>query len=428
MRLLYSTALYLLLPFLLLRLLWRSRKMPQYRQRLAERFGFLPKQPNQTQPLIWVHAVSVGEVVAATALIENLLTHYPNHSVLVTTSTPAGSQLMLRTFGQRVSHSYAPWDLPGSVRRFFLRAQPKLLVLLETELWPNWIAHCKANNCQVLLASARMSERSAAGYKKIGTLGRSMFSQLDKIACQSQLDADRLLDLGISEQALTITGSLKYDIEIIPAMREQGAELSDALATEGRLIFLAASTHAAEEPAIYQAFRRLCQTHPQSLLILAPRQPERFKAVYTAAQQEGWPVARHSQNQSPENEAAILLCDTIGDLAALYGTADFAFIGGSLINHGGHNPIEAALWGVPILMGQHVFNFAQITQDLEVTGGLQFVRDANELENCVLKLAADVLCRQSMGVASRELVENNRGALDMTMREISELLDVSVGV
>lgn len=422
MRLLYSALLYVLFPVVLLRMLWRSRMVPAYRRRLAERFGCIELGNDLQRQLLWVHAVSVGEVHAALPVVEQLLTLYAGYDVLVTTTTPTGSQLLRARLGDRVQHAYAPWDLPGSVQRFLRRARPSLLLLIETELWPNWLHYCRECECPVVLANARMSERSRDRYARFASFSFPLFTQLQHVACQSAADCEHFRSLGVSQQALTIMGSLKYEAVIDEAMRDGAEELRSILQTDKRFVVIAASTHAGEEEAVLRAFQRLREVEPCSLLLLVPRHPERFDRVQRLCLHEGWRVQRRSVGAAPGVGVDILLCDTMGELSTLYGAASLAFVGGSLTRHGGHNPLEAAAWGVPIICGPHLFNFAAIAQELLEAGALLTAEDPEQLAGCIVQLAQDSQQRERMGAAGKRVVARNGGACARLMTEIQECL------
>lgn len=419
MRYLYSALLYILFPLILLRMLWRSRRAPEYRRRLAERFGVVRRVPRSDAPVIWVHAVSVGEVLAAASLVEQLLRDYSGHQLLLTTTTPTGSQQAQALFKGRVHHVYAPWDLPGSVRRFMCRTRPVLLVLMETELWPNLLHACSVRGCPVVLANGRMSERSARGYARLGPVTRTMLAQLTRVACQSAADGERFLALGLPQQSLTVTGNIKFDLQLDAALRAQAIELRAALRADTRPVLLAASTHAGEEALLLQAFASLRQTFGSCLLVLVPRHPERFEDVYALCSSQGWRVERRSSGVAPDAGADILLGDTMGELRLLFGAATVAFIGGSLVEHGGHNVLEACVWGVPAVSGPYTFNFEGVNSLLRDAGALLVVDEPAELGSCLQNLLSEAERRRVMGAAGQRVVRENRGARGRLLELIS---------
>ncbi len=410
MRYLYSALFYLLLPVVVLRMLWRSRRAPAYRKRLAERFGVLDAGIPGEAESIWVHAVSVGETLAAAPLIESLLERYPGHPLVVTTTTPTGSERVQALFGNRVFHVYAPWDLPGAVRRFLRATRPRLLLIMETELWPNMLHYTTGAGCRTLLANARLSERSAKGYARFGALTRELLQDLDTVACQAEADGQRFLSLGLPEQALHITGSIKFDLELDAVMREQAAQLRSELGTGRRPVLVAASTHPGEDEQVLQAFSRVRETQDNCLLVLVPRHPERFDDVFLLCQQAGWQVRRRSAGALPAMADDILLGDTMGELVLLLGAATVAVIGGSLVEHGGHNVLEPAAWGVPVVTGPYMFNFAEVSELLVAAGGMIRLDDPAQLGGCLQALLGDPQRRLEMGAAGQQVVADNRGA------------------
>lgn len=421
MRHLYSLAFYLLMPLIVLRMLWRSRLAPAYRRRLGERLGVFPP-PEGQGPVIWVHAVSVGETLAAAPLIETLLARYPDYRLVVTTTTPTGSERVRALFGERVFHVYAPWDLPGSVRRFLHRVRPSLLLIMETELWPNTLHYGARSGCRVVLANARLSARSAAGYARVGGLTRRMLAHLDCVASQAQEDGERFVDLGLPRQRLQVTGSIKFDLELDPGLRERAGALRRDLGGDRRPVLVAASTHAGEDEQILAAFASLRRTFPDCLLVLVPRHPERFDTVYSLCREAGWQVARRSLGGGVRPEEAVLLGDTMGELLLLLGAADLAVIGGSLVEHGGHNALEAAAWGVPVVSGPHMFNFEEVGTLLVEAGAMVRLEDPAGLADCLSGLLGDSPGRRAMGAAGLRVVAENRGARERLLKLVERQL------
>lgn len=424
MRYLYSALLYCLIPIIVLRMLMRSRKAPAYRQRLAERFGvFAGDKVGGDKPVIWVHAVSVGETLAAVPLIEELLGRYPDHRIVVTTTTPTGSERVVTLFGDRVFHVYAPWDLPCAVRRFLKSIRPELLLIMETELWPNMLHHCKRGACRVVLANARMSERSAVGYARFSTLTREMLRAIDMVACQSAPDGERMLALGLPGEQLEVTGSIKFDLELDAALQLGAREIKEDWNARERPILVAASTHPGEDEQIVAAFALLRNTVENCLLVLVPRHPERFESVYEYCEAQGWRVQRRSSGQAPGPNDDILIGDTMGELLLLLSPATVAIIGGSLVEHGGHNVLEASAWGVPVVTGPHMFNFAEISELLTAAGAMIALERPDELGQCLIELFADPQRRERMGVIGQRVVADNRGA----KKRLLALIDKQMG-
>ncbi|MEE4144039.1 MAG: lipid IV(A) 3-deoxy-D-manno-octulosonic acid transferase [Halieaceae bacterium] len=422
MRLFYSALYYCLLPLLVLRLLWRSRRAPAYRRRLAERFGCFPGRGPDAAPAIWVHAVSVGESLAAAPLVESLLLRFPDYPVVFTTTTPTGSERVRALFGGRVFHVYAPWDLPGSLGRFLRRTRPRLLVIMETELWPNMLHRARAAGCDILLANARLSERSASGYARLPGLTRQMLGKVSTFACQSQADSERFLALGASPSALQVTGNTKFDLVLDDRLRAAAAQLRQRFSAGDRPVLVAASTHPGEEQLILAAYRRIRDALGDCLLVLVPRHPERFAEVYALCTGQGWQVLRRSGGGSPGAADDILLGDTMGELLLLLGTATVAVFGGSLLGHGGHNVLEAAAWGVPAVTGPHMENFAGVSDLLCDEGALVRLDSAAGLDACLLELLADPARRQRMGLAGIRVVAANRGASARLLELVSRQL------
>jgi len=423
MRYLYSALLYALVPFILLRMLLRSRQAPAYRARLAERFGrFRPDPACQKGPAIWVHAVSVGETLAAAPLIEELLRRYPQHRIVVTTTTPTGSERVTALFGDRVFHVYAPWDLPDAVQRFLRSVRPELLLIMETELWPNMLHYSRLAGCRVVLANARMSERSAAGYARFRGLTGEMLKAVNMVACQAPADSDRLLTLGLPANQLATTGSIKFDLELDAQLRSKAAELRESWNSSSRNILVAASTHPGEDEIILEAFKTLRESDDNCLLVLVPRHPERFDSVHGLCVEAGWEVVRRSSGEIPGPAQDIVLGDTMGELLLLLSLGTVAVIGGSLVEHGGHNVLEASAWGVPVVTGPHMFNFAEISDLLVEAGAMEMLEQPVDLGQHLATLFADPGRREQMGLAGQQVVADNRGA----KKQLLDLIDLQL--
>jgi 3-deoxy-D-manno-octulosonic-acid transferase len=423
MRHLYSAALYVLSPLIMLRLLLRSLREPTYRSRLAERWGV--SLPPAEEGTLWVHAVSVGEVHAAAPLVEGLLRNHPRRPLLVTTGTPAGSARVRALFGGRVRHCYLPLDLPGPMRRLLRRFRPALVILVETELWPNLLHQCRRSGCRVLLASARLSQRSARGYGRFAALTREMFCCLDAIACQSQADSERFLKLGAPADIISVCGSLKFE----QAAPDPGQvrDLRVQLGCPGRPVLLAASTHPGEDEAVLGALHLLREAGSDCLLLLAPRHPARCDRVARLCAAAGWRLRRLSGGKIPDEKVDILLVDTLGELPSLSTVATLAFIGGSLVPAGGQNTLEAAAAGVPIVTGPYTENFARINTMLEQAGALQRISRAGQLGPVLRELLADDERRAAMGAAGRQVAAGGRGARDALLGLAGALLQVPAG-
>ena len=423
-RLLYTLLLYFALPLLLLRLLMRSLRAPAYRRRIGERFGYV--RAGNFAGGLWVHAVSVGEAVAAASLVRELRSRHPGLPAVVTTTTPTGAEQVAALLGDDVLHLYCPWDMPGAVQRFLGRVRPQLLLLMETELWPNLLCHCHRRSIPVLLLNARLSERSARRYGRIAPLSRPMLRRLEKVAAQTQADAARFQRLGLPAQRVQVSGSIKFDLRLSDTQRHQAAALRREWG-ETRPVWVAASTHAGEEAMVLEACRALRARFPSLLLVLAPRHPERFAAAEALCRTWGLPPVRRTGGRRPEPEDAVLLADTMGELRLLLGTADCAFVGGSLVPAGGHNMLEAAVWGVPVLTGPHLFNFAEPAQHLEAAGALKKVHNASSLALAAAAWLDDAHARRMAGEAGAAVVEKGRGALERQLHLVEQCLEQAHG-
>ncbi|MEO0437041.1 MAG: lipid IV(A) 3-deoxy-D-manno-octulosonic acid transferase [Pseudomonadota bacterium] len=420
MRVIYSVLVTVLVPLVMVRMLWRSRRAPAYRERLPERLGYF-NPPTDADISIWVHAVSLGETLAARPLIERLLNDFPQYTIVVTTTTPTGSEQVKKLFGERVFHVYAPWDTPGAVKRFLRKTRPALLILMETELWPNMLSFSSRTGCRVMLANARLSARSAAGYARFARLTRSILGSIDNIVAQSAADADRFLQLGMDPAKLSVTGSIKFDITIRDELRAEASQLKSQ-AIKNRRVLLVASTHVGEDPLALALFAQLKKADPSLLMLLAPRHPERFEDVATLCSQSGFHLQRRSIDPVPSETADILLIDTLGELLLLFGIADLAVIGGSFVNRGGHNPLEATVWGVPVLVGPYMFNFADVAVKLQSVGALESCKDLDELIATASSLLANEEELSRRKLAALEAMAKNHGALGALIGEVERLL------
>jgi 3-deoxy-D-manno-octulosonic-acid transferase len=419
MRYLYSLILTLLIPVYFLRIYWRGFKAPAYRERWLERLGILASPIDQS--VIWLHAVSVGEVQAVAQLIGRLLDRYPDMPLLITTTTPTGAERVKALFGSDVTHLYAPIDLPWIVRRFLSAFQPRLLILVETEIWPNLIYHAKQEGVPTLLANARLSIRSAQGYHRVAGLTREALRNLSMIAPHAEADAERFHTLGARPERIEVTGSIKFDVHLPGSLLER----VDVLRREWggqRPVWIAASTHEGEDELILQAHGIVRQAFGDALLVLVPRHPERFERVGQLVEEAGFSLLRRTQQQPCEEDTAVFLGDTMGELTLFLGASDVAFIGGSLVPHGGHNILEATAQGVAVLFGPHMFNFNEISElYLQHQAAVQ-IDSVEALAEQVIKWLSDASERSRVGEAGRELVEQNRGALDRLTRLVDRLL------
>jgi 3-deoxy-D-manno-octulosonic-acid transferase len=420
-RSLYTLIFYLIQPLVVARLLWRSLKAPAYRERMAERYGFYRGRPPSSRQCIWVHAVSVGETIASVPLIKQLAARYPQLDLVVTTTTPTGAERVQALLGDSVTHVYVPYDLPGALRRFLRQFQPQMLVIIETELWPNMIHYCRRSGVPVMLANGRLSAKSAAGYARVAGLSRPMLQQLSAAAVQTSVEAQRFIELGLPAERAVVTGNMKFDMSLGDADRDK-AQIWRQLWAAGRSVWIAASTHEGEDAVILTAHAALVRQFPDLLLILVPRHPERFTEVAQHCQRAGFTCHQLSAGAQLPAGTSVLVGDTMGDLLGLYGAADIAFVGGSLVPRGGHNLLEPALWALPVLAGPHLFNFQQITELLEQAGGLLPTPDAKSLERVIAGLLGDTDERKKLGQQAYAVVAQNRGALQRLVAVIQGLL------
>lgn len=415
-RFLYTIAFYLLTPVFLLRLLWRSRSNPAYRQRLAERFGLIRKRATG-KPCLWVHSVSVGETIAARPLVERLLAEYPAHDLWITTTTPTGSDTVKRLYGERVMHSYFPYDLPGAIRRFLERMQPAVLIVMETEIWPNLYHACGRRQLPLLMVNARLSEKSFSNYRKFASLTASTLANVSWIGARNPQDADYFRQLGLPAQRVAACGNIKFALQLPADVNSRATQLREAWGAQ-RPVLAAGSTHPGEDETLLAVSARLRQAVPELLLILVPRHPERFDAVHALCENAGLATVRRSSGQMPSADTAVLLGDSMGEMLLWYAAADIAFIGGSLIPRGGHNPLEAAAFGVPVLSGPHTHNFTDIFPQLYASGGAIEVADAAMLEKYALHWLQHPDSRQQAGQQAAAFFAEKQGVLDKLLQPI----------
>lgn len=422
-RTLYTALFYLGLPLVAIRLWLRSRKAPAYAKRIGERFSY--GMPTLQPGGIWVHAVSVGESIAAAPMIRALLQRYPQLPITVTCMTPTGSERIHALFANepRIQHCYLPYDLPCAAARFLDRVQPKLAVIMETELWPNHIHQCAKRGIPVALANGRLSERSAKGYGRFNKLTAPMLAEMSLFAVQTEAEAQRFRDLGARPETVEVTGSIKFDLTIDPQLLQRAAELRGQWQAQERPVWIAASTHEGEDEVVLNAHRRLLANHPDALLILVPRHPERFNSVFELCQREGFATVRRSTAANVDAATSVLLGDTMGELLFLYALADSAFVGGSLVPNGGHNLLEPAALAKPVISGPHLFNFLDIAAQLRSAGALAEVDDAEGLATEVQRLFELPRDAQRMAEAGLSVMRRNQGALQRLLDGLGRLID-----
>lgn len=412
MRHLYTALLTLLTPLIVLRLWLKGRELPAYRQRIGERFGAVPPAPEGIS--VWVHAVSVGESLAALPLIEALIAKHGEGRVWVTTTTPTGSERISAALGPRVRHSYAPYDLPWVVARFLDRARPQRVVVMETELWPNLFRACAQRGIPLLIANARLSPRSFQGYGRVAGFTRATLADTAHVAAQSPLDAERFSALGAPR--VSVAGNLKFDLAIPEAQLVRGQRIRAALGAAGP-VWIAASTHEGEDEIALAAHAAVLKALPEALLILVPRHPQRFDAVARLVERSGLRLLRRSALDFPEGRPApnsrsqVLLGDSMGEMLAYLEASDLAFVGGSFVPVGGHNVLEPAALGRPVLFGPHMHNFLPARELLLGRGAALELSDASELGEAVQRMLSSPAERARMGEAGRAAVAANRGAL-----------------
>lgn len=415
---LYTLLLYLLLPLTPIKLLWRARKQPDYLQHWQERYGFYKQKPHK--PLIWLHCVSVGETRAAEPLVKALLMQYPKHQILLTHTTPTGRATSEQLFDSSVSRVYLPYDVPFAVSRFLKHFKPVVGILMETELWFNLISGCKQRNIPLLLVNARLSEKSALGYQKLGKVTRQGIHNLTEIAAQTQQDAERLKNLGANN--VSIVGNIKFDVAPHEDAAAKGLQLRTMLGNQ-RPVFLAASTRDGEEALILDAL--IAANIPNLLTIIVPRHPQRFDEVAQLLEKKTCDFTKRSLlsiNAIASPKTAFVLGDTMGEMFTYYASCDVAFIGGSLLPLGGQNLIEACSMGKPVLIGPHTFNFAQATEMAIAAGAAERILNINDLAQRLKVLFADANKRQMMAAAALRFSNESRGATQRTLELLKQYL------
>ncbi|MBN9286601.1 MAG: 3-deoxy-D-manno-octulosonic acid transferase [Gammaproteobacteria bacterium 39-13] len=417
----YSVAFTCLLPWVFFRLWVRSLRLPAYRRRWLERLGQIPLPPIEN--VLWVHAVSVGETVAAIPLIHRIRAQYPQTPILMTTTTPTGSERVQAAFkdmlGKQIYHCYLPYDLPWALRAFFKRVKPKLLVLMETELWPNLLHACYQKQLPVLIANARLSPISARRYGWLGRLMKAMLRPVCAVAAQSAIDAKRFNHLGVDQKKIWETGNIKFDLHLPSYLQEAGLELRQELG-KSRIVWIAASTHEGEETIMLNVYQALKERFKDLLLFLVPRHPDRFNKVASLCTERGFNIIRRSQKQSVGKEVDIFLGDSMGEMPLFYAASDIAFVGGSFVPVGGHNLLEPAALGLPVLTGPQLFNFVAISEMLVAAKGATIVQDEDALKANLIQLFENHDMRQMQGQKAKVVVEENRGALDRLLKLIDD--------
>jgi len=418
-RFLYTILFYTVVPFIIFRLVLRSRKAPAYRQRLHERFALY--NTAHEKGVVWFHAVSVGEAEAVFPLVLSMLDRYPGMPVLITTTTPTGSARVKSVLDARVQHVYLPYDLPGCIHRFLGTFQPRLAVIVETEIWPNLYRLCGDNGISLAIINARLSERSAAGYTKLKSLTSATLSNVSLIAAQTKKDAARFESLGVLPKKIVVTGNVKFDCEVPLSILEKGRQMRQNLYRRD-WVWIAASTHDGEDEQVLAAYDEICSHEPQTLLVLVARHPERFRTVEALCRSQGFNVTLRSKNEACSLLTDVFLVDTLGELKLFYATADVAFVGGSLVKTGGHNILEPAALGLPVIFGPYMFNFQSIAELFTTANAAVQIDDSHALATEVLKCLQKPQYRDVLGQRARTIVNNNRGAMVKVVEQLEGLM------
>ncbi|WP_104048415.1 lipid IV(A) 3-deoxy-D-manno-octulosonic acid transferase [Vibrio jasicida] len=415
-RIFYTLLLALASPFLLFGLYKSKPNKPKFGQRWKEHFGITPKLETTERP-IWIHAVSVGESIAAIPLIKELKKQNPNQPILVTTTTSTGAEQIAK-LGDLVEHRYMPIDFGFAVKGFLKAIRPKQMLIIETELWPNTLNAVHNAGIPVIVVNARLSEKSCRNYAKVQPLFDLLHPCIDKVLCQTESDAGRFERLGIEKNKLFVTGSIKFDIQISDDVKEKAKSLRNALGLE-RPIWIAASTHKGEDEQVLEAHKKILDSHPNALLILVPRHPERFEDVFELCQGQGFETARRTSQEEVTTSTQVYLGDTMGEMLILIGAADICFMGGSLIGNkvGGHNVLEPAALGVPVITGPSYYNFKEIVDEMIETRGTH-VCNAEGLPLLLISLLQETEKRALQATKASDIVNRNAGALYQTITEI----------
>ncbi|MGZ4996506.1 MAG: lipid IV(A) 3-deoxy-D-manno-octulosonic acid transferase [Methylobacter sp.] len=417
MRAFYSCLFYLLIPFILIRLIWRSSSAPAYRYRWGERFALYKK--SFPQNVIWFHAVSVGEAEALFPLAKKIQREYPNVTLLITTTTPTGSARVKAIMQDSVEHVYLPYDIPCSINRFMRCFKPRMAVIMETEIWPNLFAYCGKNEIPLYIINARLSEKSARGYQKIPALISPALACVKSIAAQTQDDACRFAAIGAKTETVRTLGNIKFDVEVSNEIIRQGVQLKAELFA-GRFVWLIASTHKDEERIFLEIYKEIKPKIPELLLAIVPRHPERFGEVKKLCEQNQLVVVKRTSGEICRQYDDVYLVDTMGELKMLYAASDVAFVGGSMVPVGGHNILEAAAVGTPVLFGPYMANFKEIAEGVLREGAAIQCQDEGEIINAVTALYVDAEYRQSLAEKGKVFVQQNQGAITRIFDMLSQ--------
>jgi 3-deoxy-D-manno-octulosonic-acid transferase len=417
-RLLYSALFYALLPALFARLLWRARTIPSYRQGLLQRLGFYQKPA--IPGALWLHAVSVGEIEAAIPIIRQLLKEKPGSPILVTCTTPTGSQRITAILGNSVQHVLLPYDVPSAVKRFLDHFRPVAGVIMETEIWPNLFYHCDRKGISLAIVNGRLSAKSATGYQRMRGLTQSTLAKVSLVAAQTQEDADRYISLGADPCRVQVTGNVKFDVTFGDEDKARSSALRAQLFPD-RPVLVAGSTHPGEEEALLDVLLTLRHEQPELLLVIAPRHPQRVPGLIALCRAKGYTHILRSEGKACNAATDVFLVDTLGELRTFYGAANIAFVGGSLIPHGGQNMLEPAVAGIPVLFGPHTANFKEIASGLCASGGGFRINNTAELSTRILNFLNQPELARICGERGHKFVTANTGAVARVITLINAL-------
>ncbi|HHW7473703.1 TPA: lipid IV(A) 3-deoxy-D-manno-octulosonic acid transferase [Mannheimia haemolytica] len=424
LRLLYICLSYLLQPVVLLLMWYKGRKQPAYRKRLWERYGIYDESEKPKAKGVVIHAASVGEVIAATLLIKAVSKQYPELPLIVTTVTPTGSGRVQAAFGNIVSHFYLPYDLPDAIERFLNFIDPKLMIVIETELWPNLIRKVNIRKIPFVIANARLSPRSAKRYGWVKGSIKDMLNQISLIMAQDEVSRDRYLALGYAPAKMVNTGNLKFDLEITPQLHQSVIKTKASLNLTERPIWIAGSTHEGEEKLILDAHKLLLEHYPNLVLILVPRHPERFGLVELLIQKSDLNYVKRTENKTLSQNTQVMLGDTMGEMMLLYGLSDIAFVGGSLVKHGGHNPLEPIAFNIPVVSGLYTYNFPEIFEKLrEVKGVIEIESSVEALTESIQLLLKQPQIGQEIAKSGLSVLQENQGALKRHLDLLASYLE-----
>jgi len=423
-RIIYTALFITLIPAYFIRLTWRGIGNKKYLQRWGERLGIANVRPTKDKSIVWVHAVSVGEVNASIPLLRALMEEYPGSEFLVTTSTPTGSDILLSKLGNKIKHQYVPIDIPFCINLFINTWKPKALILLETEIWPNIIHCCKKQGIVTALVNARLSEKSKLKYLRFNSVILPAINSLDLILAQYESDAYRFNEIA-ADKEIKLCGNLKFDQDMPEELESISDSIRDSWSKEGkrRPTLIAASTHEGEEVIVLDAFNAILETITDALLIVVPRHLERFNKVKSLIDDQGFNFSSRSKKEDVTNDVQVLLGDTMGELNFLYSVSDVAFVGGSLIDHGGQNLLEPAAQGLPLCSGPSVRNFVEISDQLKKASGLTIIKDKKELADYFIDLVNDEHNLQKTGQASKNVFMENRGAIEIIKKDLDSRIN-----